>query len=177
MDCNWSGLVVENDVKSKFENMLPQDNKYEINFFKVLPKPKKKGDTNAAPDTCNSAQLNCHFKLDTDINDKKLAHQWLEEFSSITKTSWNRGNWHKDTDDVNAARIIFSARRKCIQNVHKTVNPKTHQMRADQTKGKNQDCPSWLTMKIRKPKDGCTASSAYHTHRAGMSRYLCPCVG
>ena len=211
MDCNWSGLVVENDVKSKFENMLPQDNKYEINFFKVLPKPKKKGDTNAAPDTCNSAQLNCHFKLDTDINDKKLAHQWLEEFSSITKTSWNRGNWHKDTDDVNAARIIFSARRKCIQNVHKTVNPKTHQMRADQTKGKNQDCPSWLTMKIRKPKDGvdlsmsvemvfqhshpldagtalryhpvaeatkqkfldlfssgCTASSAYHTHRANL---------
>ena len=211
MDCNWSGLVVENDVKSKFENMLPQDNKYEINFFKVLPKPKKKGDTNAAPDICNSAQLNCHFKLDTDINDKKLAHQWLEEFSSITKTSWNRGNWHKDTDDVNAARIIFSARRKCIQNVHKTVNPKTHQMRADQTKGKNQDCPSWLTMKIRKPKDGvdlsmsvemvfqhshpldagtalryhpvaeatkqkfldlfssgCTASSAYHTHRANL---------
>ena len=122
MDCNWSGLAVQNDVKTKFEDMLPQDNKYVINFFKVLPNPKKKGDTNAAPDTCNSAQLNCHFKLDTDINDKKLAHQWLEEFSSITKTSWNRGNWHKDTDDVNAARIIFSARRKCIQNVHKRFN-------------------------------------------------------
>ena len=90
MDCNWSGLGVQNDVKTKFENMLPQDNKYVINFFKVLPKPKKNGDTDAAQDTCNSAQLNSQFKLDTDINDKKLANQWLEEFSSNTKTSWNR---------------------------------------------------------------------------------------
>ena len=47
MDCNWSGLGVQNDVKTKFENMLPQDNKYVINFFKVLPKPKKKGDITA----------------------------------------------------------------------------------------------------------------------------------
>ena len=35
MDCDWMGL--KHDIHGQFESIIPQDNKYQMSYFKKLP--------------------------------------------------------------------------------------------------------------------------------------------
>ena len=37
MDCDWMGLKHNHEIHEEFEIIIPQDNKYQMSYFKKLP--------------------------------------------------------------------------------------------------------------------------------------------
>ena len=155
MDCDWMGLKHDHEIHGQFESIIPQDNKYQMSYFKKLPNARNgnSAEVNSSSQSTLSTEINFHAKFDVNICDPKCGYKWLEQFSSITTTSWNHGAWRKDTDDPHGKKVIFFARRKCHHAVAKFLNAKTNQLKADKTKGKNQECPSSIKITIHKHKE------------------------
>ena len=60
MDCDWMGLKHDHEIHGQFESIIPQDNKYQMSYFKKLPNARNG----------NSAEVNSSSQstLSTKIN-------------------------------------------------------------------------------------------------------------
>ena len=91
MDCDWMGLKDDHEIHGQFESIIPQDNKYQMSYFKKLPNARNgiSAEVNSSSQSTLSTEINFHAKFDVNICDPKCGYKWLEQFSSITKTSKN----------------------------------------------------------------------------------------
>ena len=95
MDCDWMGLKHDHEIHEEFEIIIPQDNKYQMSYFKKLPNARNgnSAEVDSSSQSTLSTEINFHAKFDVNIRDPKSGYKWLEQFSSITTTSWNHGAW------------------------------------------------------------------------------------
>ena len=74
MDCDWMGLKHDHEIHGQFESIIPQDNKYQMSYFKKLPNARNgnSAEVNSSSQSTLSTEINFHAKFDVNIRDPKI---------------------------------------------------------------------------------------------------------
>ena len=132
---NWLCCNSGTQDKSVLEDILPHDFNYKVVRFKVVNDDAE-------------IKLEKHFnaRLLVNICTEEELSTFLQEFSSLTNTSYNQ----EDTDKKSLKNAVSSGYRKCIHRVIKRKDSKTNAAKSDKTQGLNTDCPASLHFKIKR---------------------------
>ena len=129
MNFEWRCSFKDVTSRKVLESLLPEEFDYQVNEFNILNVSQKASEN--------------QFKASLEINTrtKEEILNFIESFELKTNTYYNLTN-HSDKE--NQKFLAFSGARKCVHRVQKIGTKK------DQSAGKNTECPSKITFKIRK---------------------------
>ena len=141
MKIEWD---VDDDVadydKNILEDLLPPDRRYKVDEFNISQKQRSK----IAIETEFTATVLVNI---CEIEDAK---NFMLEYYDSSSTTYNINT---NSDRVNGVRYLMTGNRKCQHRVKKLYN-KNKQLKKDQCRNKNTNCPATLKFQLQKEEPG-----------------------